>query len=69
MSQPLFNNLYNVNHLRSKFLGLKGSLNDIKNKNCAVSLKIILLKSLRTNLVTMLKQNKQLIKEKKVLFF
>ena len=65
-NQPLFQNLYNLNQMRSKFLGYKISLNEIRNKECPFSLKIIILKSIRNNLVSMIKQNKQLIKEKKV---
>ncbi len=52
--------------MRSKFLGYKLSLNEIKTKECPLSLKIIVLKSMRNNLIYMIKQNKQLIKEKKV---
>lgn len=55
--------------MRKKFLGYKMTFNEIKNKECPLALKILILKSLRNNFMTLIKQNKQLIKEKKVFSF
>ena len=66
-NQPLFDKLYNINQMRSKFMGYKVNLKEIKNKECPLFLKIVILKSMRNNLILMIKQNKQLIKERKVI--
>lgn len=65
-NQPLLENLYNLNQIKSKFLGYKINLSEVRNRDCPVHLKIEILKALRSNLILMIKQNKQLIKERKV---